>query len=451
MKAPDDAPAAPAVAWPGVSALRRSHMAMSISGTGLLQGASMALAFVTSVILSRKLGAGGYGAYAYGLAWSGFLLIPAVLGMDRFLVRGVATYQASGDWSRLRGLVRWANQRVVFLSTGIAVIAGVVGYLVLPASLRATFCLAMPLVPVTALVVVRQSTMIGLSHNVTGQLPEFLLRPALFVAALACVVSLGLGLTSEWAMILNVGSVIVAFVVGVALLRRVWPAESKSASTAYDAHAWLKAAVPMMLLGGMWLINPLVSTIMLGSLRGAHDVGVYTVVSRASDVMTIGLFAVTTPLSPRVAQLFALGDMARLQSVVSKAARVSLAWSVPVATILIVFRHPLLGIFGPEFVTGGLALVFMVVGQFVNTAAGPAGIVLIMTKHERAAAVGVGAGLGVNILLNLLLVPSLGVTGAALGTAASRVIWNVALAGYAAIQLRINTTATGRFANHVPS
>ncbi len=419
-------------------------MAISISGTAFLQAAFMGLGFVTSVLLSRMLGASGYGAYSYGMAWVGFLLIPAVLGMDRFLIRGVAMYQASGEWGLLRGLVMWANRSILSVSVIIAIAAAGVGYLTLPASLRTTFCLAMPLVPVTALVIARQSTMTGLSRAVVGQFPEYLLRPALFVLMLLpFAASVGLTLTAPLAMALSVLSVVVAFLVGVSLLNRALRVDTRVARARYDRRSWRVAALPLMLLGGMWLVNPLVSTIMLGSFRGAHDVGVYTVVSRGADIMMIGLLAVTTPLSPRVAQLFAVGDTAGLQRVVSKAATLSVAWSAPVALTLIIFRTQLLSIFGPEFAAAGLALVIMVCGQFVNTACGPAGVVLMMTKHERAAAVGVGAGLLVNIALNVLLVPSLGVDGAAIGTAASRVIWNLALAAYASIQLKINTTAAG--------
>ncbi|MCA1682463.1 MAG: flippase [Actinobacteria bacterium] len=431
---------------PSLNQVRESRMALSISGTALLQAAAMGMAFVTSLILSHSLGAAGLGAYAYGMAWVGFLLIPAVMGMDRFLVRGVATYETNRDWSHLRGLVSWANRSVLTLSTALAVVAAAIGYLTLKPAFRTTFCLAMPLLPVTALVITRQSTMIGLSRSVAGQFPEYVLRPLLFIfALLPFVAGTALKLTPGLAMTLNVGSVIIAFGVGGVLLRRSLPAGTRTAEPAHERRAWRRAALPMMLLGGMWLINPLISTIMLGSLRGARDVGVYTVVARAADVLTIGLLAVTTPLSPRIAQLFTLGDSAGLQSVVTKAARLSVAWSAPVAVVLIVFSHPLLGIFGSQFAGAGGPLAIMVVGQFVNTGAGPTGVVLMMTKHERAAAVAVAAGVLVNIALNALLVPSLGVVGAALGTAASRIIWNVSLAAYAGLRLHINTTAvTGR-------
>lgn len=420
-------------------------MARSISGTALLQGTSMGLAFVTSVLLSRTLGASGYGAYAYAVAWVGFLLIPAVLGMDRYLVRGVAAYRASRDWGLMRGLMLWATRSVFMSAVLLAVVAGVIGALVLPASLRSTFVLAMPLLPITALVITRQATMNGLSRNVSGQLPEYLIRPLLLVLGLTpFALGLGLKLTAQRAMAINLGAVLAAFVVGVVLLRRALPRKVVVAQANYEARTWRRAALPMMLLGGMWMVNPLVSSIMLGSLRNAHDVGVYTVVARGADVMTIGLLAVTTPLSPRVAQLFAVGDAIGMQRVVTKAAKVSLAWSAPVALALVALRHPLLSIFGAQFAAAGTAFAIMVAGQFVNTAAGPAGIVLMMTKHERAAAVGVGAGLLANVALNAILVPSLGVEGAAIGTSVSRLIWNAALAGYAATRLKINTTVAFR-------
>jgi len=433
-------------AW--LSAARQNRMARSISGTALLQGISMGLAFVTSVLLSRTLGASGYGAYAYAIAWVGFLLIPAVLGMDRYLIRGVATYRASKDWGLMRGLVLWANRSVFTVSVLMAILAAGVGYLTLPRSFRGTFILAMPLLPVTALVIARQATMTGLSRSVAAQFPEYLIRPLLLVLGLApFALGLGLKLTPQLAMAVNLVAVGAAFAVGMTMLRRALPKQVWTADAGYEARTWRRAALPMMLLGGMWMVNPLVSTIMLGSLRNAHDVGVYTVIARGADIMTIGLLAVTTPLSPRVAQLFALGDTRGMQRVVTRAAKVSLAWSAPVAIVLIALRHPLLSIFGSQFAAAGLPFAIMVAGQFVNTAAGPAGIVLMMTKHERAAAVGVGAGLVVNLALNAALVPSLGVEGAAIGTSMSRLIWNCALAGYAATRLKINTTVAFRGPN----
>jgi O-antigen/teichoic acid export membrane protein len=197
----------------------------------------------------------------------------------------------------------------------------------------------------------------------------------------------------------------------------------------------------MMVLGGMWMINSYVGTIMLGSLGSAKDTGIFTVVSKGADLVTIGLVAVTTPLSPRIARLYAAGDLPTLRRVTVHGARLCMAWAVPAALALFLLRHVFLGLFGGAFTGAGTPLAIMLVGQLANAVAGPAGVVLMMTKHERAAAVGVGLGCLLNVALNAVLVPTLGVNGAAIGTAASIVLWNAALAGYAAMQMGVNTTA----------
>lgn len=419
-------------------------MVVASSGTFVLQGMSTGLAFITALMLARLLGPTGYGAYAYAYAWVGFLLIPALLGMNQILVRGIATYQAQGDWPHLKGLMRWANYSVLIVSCVIALVAAAGGALVLPSSLRLPFCLAMPLVPITALITLRQAAMTGFHRVVSGQLPEFALRPILYVVALSLfAVSVVGGLTPAGAVALNVVSVAIAFGAGVVMLRRALPEEVVRARPSYRAREWRRAALPMTILGGMWIVNPYIATIMLGSIKGAREAGIYTVVAKGAELVTMGMMAVNVPLSPRVARLYAVRDMARVQHVTSMAARASLAWALPVSLGLIVFRHQALGVFGPRFEVGGTALIIMVLGQLVNSAAGPVGNLLMMTKHEHAAAIGVGAGLVINIALNALLVPRYGLVGAAIGTSASRIAWNVLLTLYAAIKMRINATPIG--------
>lgn len=426
----------------GIARARRHALTVSISGTFALQCITRILQFLTGLVLARTIGASGYGAYAYGMAWVGFLQLPAVLGMDRYLTRALAMYEARREWGLLRGLLRWANRWVLIVSTALAVAAIPFGLLVVRPDVRTTFCLAMPLVPFTALVTIRQGAMAGLNRVASGQIPEFLVRPLLFLLTL-----LGLDLldrhamNAELVMVLNILSVALAFALGVYMLQQARPQPVRSTPPTYVPREWLTAALPMMLLGGMWMVNAYVGTIMLGSLGTAQETGIYTVVSKGADLVTVGLLAVTTPISPRIARQYASGDLSGMQRTVSRAAALCLAWSLPAALGLFLLRHVFLGLFGSAFSGASTPLLIMLLGQLSNAIAGPAGIALMMTRHERAAAVGVGLGCILNIILNLALVPSLGVNGAAIGTAASLLCWNLALAGYAAVRMGLNTTA----------
>jgi O-antigen/teichoic acid export membrane protein len=103
-----------------------------------------------------------------------------------------------------------------------------------------------------------------------------------------------------------------------------------------------------------------------------------------------------------------------------------------------------MAVFGPEFERGSTALSILLVGQVVNVAAGPVGVLLTMTGHEKRVAAAVGASACCNLLLNLLLIPRFGIEGAAVASAVSLILWNAAMLLWSLRRLRINPTVFGR-------
>ena len=87
---------------------------------------------------------------------------------------------------------------------------------------------------------------------------------------------------------------------------------------------------------------------------------------------------------------------------------------------LIVFNDSFLLLFGKDFVQGGMALIILSLGQLINAATGPVGALLTMTGQERGAAVVLGAGATLNVLLSVILVPILGLLGAAIAAASAQ-------------------------------
>jgi len=160
--------------------LLKSQLVRAITGSAALSLTATGLGFLTSVVLARALGAGGYGAYAYAFAWVNVLCIPAQLGFDKLLVREVAIYQGRKQWGYLRGLLRSANW-VCFITASL-IAGGVFGItLWFRDAINAEFILplwiALLLVPITVLTRVRQATMFGLRRVIQGQISENLVRP----------------------------------------------------------------------------------------------------------------------------------------------------------------------------------------------------------------------------------------------------------------------------------
>jgi O-antigen/teichoic acid export membrane protein len=420
-------------------------LARSAFGTLTLRATYAALSFGTAVVLARLLGVNGYGVYAYGVAWAGLLGVPAVLGFDRLVVREMATYLAEERWALIRGLLRRSNQVVGVVSACLALGSALVALAVLAPDVGHTFAIAMVLVPLTALTLLRQASLQGLNRPVLSQLPEFLIRPLMMIVLLGALwLFTGSDVGPATAMSINVAVTVFAFLVGAFLLQRNAPSAVKTTAPDFDTRMWISAAMPMMVITGVWVLNGYVGTIMLGSLVDARSAGIFAVTSRGADLVTMALLAVNVPLAPRLARLYAAGDHVGLQQLVSKAVKMAFLWSLPLAVGLIVLRDVYLGFFGDGFGAGGSALIILVAGQLVNVAAGPVGILLLMTGWELQAALGVACGLVINIALNAALDPVLGVTGAAVAALASTVCWNLGLAVFSARRLGIYPTVAGR-------
>jgi O-antigen/teichoic acid export membrane protein len=96
--------------------------------------------------------------------------------------------------------------------------------------------------------------------------------------------------------------------------------------------------------------------------------------------------------------------------------------------VLFVLADPLLAWFGAGYDAGVPALRILLISQVLAASAGSQLYVMTMTGHERNAAVLLACCAAVNAGASAVLVGMFGLTGAAIGTAVSLVVWNLAMA-----------------------
>lgn len=417
------------------------------SATAILQASSNAIGFLVAVALARLLGSRGYGAYVFALAWALSLTIPAGLGLNLFVVRGVARYEVNQQWDHLRGLLIRTNTLVAVASIAIATTGAAVALTTLGPSLRWVFAVAMILIPINALTTLRQNTMQAFGRVIAGQIPEYVIRPVILVIGVGLLALVGgKVLTPMAAMVANVAAVATAFAAGVIALRKAVPEQARTTAPCYQMREWITAALPMMLIGGIWQLNGYVSTIAVGTFGGAREAGIYGAVEKGGALIVLLLIAANMPFAPLVARMRAKGDLAGMEHGAERIAQATVIASLPIVIFFVALPEVYLGLFGAGFTSGGTALRILVLGELFNAAAGPVGSILIMSGYEREACWGVGLGLLTTVVLSVALIPYLGVTGAAIADAASFVVWNVALNVLCRRRLAINATAVWRLA-----
>lgn len=228
----------------------------------------------------------------------------------------------------------------------------------------------------------------------------------------------------------------VACIVACLLLNRVLPLIG---SFELHTRAMLSFSAPLMISAVVGTVLARTDTLMLGYYLSPTEAGVYNAafpLSRALPVIVSSFEFIYLPLASR---LDADGSRSELDHLYKLTAKWAFILAFPVFLCLVAFPSDLLTmIFDREYARGGPALAILSVGLLIGAAYGRCQDTLSafgLTKYI----LGVNAAAAIlNIALNLMLIPSFGILGAAVASACSL----IGLNGFALIILRHESEIT---------
>jgi O-antigen/teichoic acid export membrane protein len=263
---------------------------------------------------------------------------------------------------------------------------------------------------------------------VTGQLAEGIVYPLVFIALLAGALAWTRVLAAAGAMALNGAALLAALVCAAVLARHVLPASVRHAAPGWRDASWAATIAPLVIVSGVQAASGQIPVLIAGAVGSAEMAGVLSVAKRLADLAALPAIAAGAVLTPALARAWATRDLDGFQRAFTHFARGVTLATLPLAIGLIVFRAPLLGLFGASFARGGTALVVLCVGHVANVAVGSVSLALVMADHEREAAwIGAAAAL-LNAALCAVAVPRWGIEGAAAAAVVTLIVWNVWLA-----------------------
>ena len=436
----------------GVEALRGDGVAAVLArgslGSFLVRLLAAGAAFGLQIFLTRLLGPDEFGRYVYVLSWVTFTSQIGVLGFDTASLRFVSALEARGQWSLLRGFLRRSLQVTIAASLLGALLLVTAAWVLrtrLDPRLFSVMLAASCLLPLVAILQVVVSQVNGLKKVVAGQGIQGLLRPAVTALVLACGAWLGWHERSAVAAMLASAAATAASI-GAAgwLLRRLLHERLAGHAPAYDTHAWLRTAFPLLLITASQIILSQTDVLMIGAMRNTTDAGIYAVASQLASIVTFAIMAANAIVAPLIASLYAQGHRAELQRLLTMTSRGVLAYALPVVAGLLLLGRWVLSLYGPAFGAGYVSLLILSVGQLTIALCGSVGFLLTMTGHEQVATKVIGGSAALNVVLNLLLIPSLGLVGAAIATAIATAARSLILSIYVDRLLGLDATALGR-------
>ena len=420
--------------------IRQSAISFGTRVTGLV------FALSASVLLSRLLGLSGFGAYMIALGYASIASIVIRFGFDLAGQRFAAVYLDQARTGHLRG----------FVATGMTAI--VLGWLVMAASLFFAWESGWSAIRSLSPLLVASAVALSLLMALTGflsvllrvfdrvfesQLYEQLLRPLLLILFLCGAMLIGVTLAPDRAMMLTVaglGLPLVMMLIRVRNLIRNLPPQDREMS---DRSTWVRVGLVLLLMAVLQEVLNQIDLILLGMLGNNAEAGLLAAAQRLSALSVFGLAAIAAVAGPRIAAAFHRGDHAEVAAIARLSARISFASAVAIGGILALAGPWILAVWGSEFTTAMPLLLVLLLGAMVNAATGLAGLLVILTGHERVAMICVGATLVVVVAAELVLIPAYGAMGAAIGSALGLSMWNGLLTIYVRRRLGIDCTVFG--------
>jgi O-antigen/teichoic acid export membrane protein len=441
----------------------RSSPGVKVSGASVLVARSSlvnlvamvlgaAMSFGLVVLVSRRLQPHGAGEFFELIALFTILSNTFELGADTGLTRWIARARAIGGMEDVRRIVAIAVIPVTLI--GVAASAGL--WLAAPELSRlflhgvpiaagtTDIRFIAPLVPLGALSSVIVDGIRGFGRMWPYLAIEGLGKPAVRIVAVMAVLIAGFSL--HVAVIVWGLPVIAGLVAGCLIFSGVLrkesprgesPGSSSSAAWRHSVRGSLSARNRQLAAGFWSFTGPrafqatfqvtvlFLDVLIVGALASTYQAGIYSAVSKLAILGAFALEGNRLAIGPQLSAMLSRREHGRAAELFQTATRSLVLLTFPLYLVLATFPAVILGIFGSRYTAGASALTVLSLAMLINLGTGNITVVLLMGGKSSWSAINAAAALIANIGLNLLLVPRIGILGAAIAWSVSIAIDNI--------------------------
>ncbi|MGV8853465.1 MAG: lipopolysaccharide biosynthesis protein [Devosia sp.] len=420
-------------------------------GSLTIKMATAGLTYFTYVVLSRTMTQDEYGHFAFGLALATVLAIAASVGQPIAILRLWSQETVAGRRDLATAAVQAGSVLTILSGLGISLALCTLVFLwvkLFPIEDTANhFYGAAFLVLPMALAEYNSSALRAQGSLWTALVPRDILWRIALPAAVLALFSVGVVLSGPDALVLS------AALLSGMLALQFWNAMRRhyvlSPIVGVTRRYWQQwgGISRWLLLGGLIETTALnADVILVGLMLNLESSGLYFNAFRTAGLMTLFTFAIELVIAPMIAQHFHAGEMRKAQAIAAMGSAAGFAFSLLVFIAFFGWGEWILSFFGPAYAEGWLVLVLLSLGLLFDAATGPSKIVMMMTGHERAYAMIFGAIMSVGFIVQILIIPTHGVVGAAAANMGARIVAQLAIALWCRLRIGLDTSLFGIFA-----
>jgi O-antigen/teichoic acid export membrane protein len=162
----------------------------------------------------------------------------------------------------------------------------------------------------------------------------------------------------------------------------------------------------------------------LKKFRDDSTVAFYSVAIKLMTILSMVIITVNITVSTKISEYFFTKSKTDLIKTVQHASRLIFLLTFPATVMICFFPEFILGFFGKEYIAAKNALLILIIGQGVCSAFGTAPVYLNMTGRQHIFQIILIVAVFINFILNRVLIPQYGMTGAATAFVVSSIFWN---------------------------
>jgi|GEM_PF-4861325 len=388
-----------------------------VSYTFIVKVAGAFIGVLVQISLARSLGVSQFGVYAYTVNWIMVLAIFSNLGLHLPIIRFIAEYSVNQQFGLIRGILRRVLQLVL-----IATLLVAIGYMSIvqfqnreiTSEFYSTMMVGIFLLPVMTLIQTGKSFLFAFQKAALGLLPDVVLRHMLTISGVMFILAYGAKFKANNAMFLVTLTGLIAMGVTFLCLQYARPVESLRCKPEYHTTLWLKTGLPFLWVALAELLMSRTDILVLGMLRPATEIGIYVSASLIASSLSIIITSVESVTGPKFAEFFAQQKYSEAQQLLTYMTKGLTITIFPIAITLILTGRWVMLLFGRDFTGGDVVLLVLISNQLIFLVAPSLGQLMGISGNQKIFAwVMTIAGL-LNIGFSFLLIPALGLVGAAL-------------------------------------
>ena len=382
-----------------------------------------AMKYLQRLVLARVLSPDQYGIFSLGLMIFMVTVSVGLLGIQRGVNRFVPYFRAEGEEGKVKGTLLGGSilaliSGVVF-AVGLFILARFLSLSVFEETsllnVIRVFVFAVPAMILLRVLIRGLEGFKKINYSMGLKTGEIALRLlGIIVVSLAGFELLAVPvvfIVSTWLVV----------IMGYWLLReKVFPLFNPDIPAHFELGKLFHYSWPLFLTGILNLVVGWTDTFMIGFFSDSADVGVYNVALPTSQMIILLLQSISVIFLPLATEAFSRGEEGKLREIFNISYRWVFLATLPVYLFMVLFAQPIIVlVFGAEYAAGAGALVVLSSGFFLASLSGPTQKLFNSLGRTRLVLGLTSSAALVNVALNLVLVPRLGIIGAAIATATS--------------------------------